>query len=301
MPNKNISNFDLGTPVTGDYLLMWDVSEGRTKKVYINRVVALAPDEAETFLFSGVTGGRNVGPGEGTVYHSTLTNAIRFKTIKAGTNISITNNTGDVTISASLTTPESGNLNVGAGEGTIFHSNENNFTKFKTIKAGSNISITNNTGDVTISSSAGAGGVSMVMTTGRGDSHLVLYGGEDLATFNWTAIDFGGGDPVLSIPAGNGNYLIDFIFGVRKGSSGQGVYVKLVDTTNSRDLPDAFIAIDNGFANGQYHLRVFSGISGPITVRAYAAHGFFDETNLEDPIRMPQIISTGTKLSYLKF
>lgn len=302
MPNKNISNYPLGTPVTGDYLLLWDVSLGATVKVYVNRIVALAPDEAETFLLSGVVSGRNVGPGEGTIFHGITNNIAQFKTLKQGNNITLTNNSGDVTITAASFS-ESGNQNVGPGEGTIFHSNANGFSKFKTLKAGSNVTLTNNSGDVTIAASASTSdSVSIIWNSGVGNSYDIPYGGDGLSQPVYSQVSFGASSPVVSLPAGTNNYLIDFIFGIKHGSTSTCIWAKLRDTTNNRDIPNSLMKLESQHAspNGQYHIRVMSGFTGPLTIRPYALHSGNDDETWGSSDAMPKIISTGTTLTAFK-
>jgi hypothetical protein len=51
-----------------------------------------------------VSGATNIGTGEGQMYSSLVGSTLQFKTIKAGSNVTITNNTNDVTISSSGST-----------------------------------------------------------------------------------------------------------------------------------------------------------------------------------------------------
>lgn len=53
-----------------------------------------------------VTGGANVGAGTGNVYKNTAAGVINFKTLIAGTGISVTDNASDITLAVSSTTDE---------------------------------------------------------------------------------------------------------------------------------------------------------------------------------------------------
>lgn len=91
----------------------------------------------------------NVGVGEGDVVRGMSGDQIDIKTIKAGINISISNHADDIEISNP--SPENTSVaNAGDGAGQVFKDMTGDQINLKTIKAGANTVITNNTDDVTI-------------------------------------------------------------------------------------------------------------------------------------------------------
>ncbi len=294
MANKNISNYNQAQPFTGDYLLFWDVSASGTRKTTINRLVALTPEEAEVFAVTGsVSGAKNVGPGAGTIFHSNQSGVLAFKTINAGSNITLLNNSGDVTINAAdapLVPVQSGR-NVGFGEGSLYHSVTENALQIKTIKAGTGVSITNNTGDVTINF---VSGVAFSGVQGSGNCFVVPFGGDGTTQPTWTPVTFTQGSPILVIPAGTANYMIDFIYTMEQGSTCSHVWVKF-SGVNAADIPFSYRKFQN--FPGQYHLRHVQSFTGPITLRPYALHSGQDDTAGD---AQPRIASTGATFSYLR-
>ena len=122
----------------------------------------------------------NVGIGTGEIYKQKTGVDLEFKTLIAGTNISLTNGTSEVTIEAAGSVGESNTAsNVGIGGGTIYKQKSGVDLEFKSIKAGSNITVTNNASDITIAASGGSGGNTyMAASLGVADTELV--GGSDV-------------------------------------------------------------------------------------------------------------------------
>lgn len=114
---------------------------------------------------SSVTGA-NVGSGAGNVFRDKTGQTINFKTLLAGSNVTVTDNADDVTIAASGEANTA--ANVGTGAGNVFKNKSGVTINLKTIKAGTNITVTDNTDDITIASS---GGFTSPLTT-KGDIHV---------------------------------------------------------------------------------------------------------------------------------
>lgn len=125
----------------------------------------------------------NVGTGDGDVFKQKVGVDLELKTIKAGSNITITNGASDITIAAAGSVGETNTAsNVGAGGGEIYKQKTGVDIELKTLLAGSNITITNNASDITIESTAsgGSANTAVVAALGVGDSTLV--GGADIGS-----------------------------------------------------------------------------------------------------------------------
>lgn len=96
-----------------------------------------------------VINGANLGTGHG-IFRDKVEGTLRFKSLRAGTSIVISSGPEEITIgidpNANLVTIQSG----GTGESLISSGSANNFT-FRSIKAGTNISVTSNQSEVIIS------------------------------------------------------------------------------------------------------------------------------------------------------
>lgn len=110
-------------------------------------------DDVITKFYEGdpgsvVDGAINVGAGEGLVFKSLNVDQLEFKTLKEGSNITITNNADEIV----LDVPDSisGGANTGVGNG-VYLNNTLDIMNFKSLVAGSNISIVNNPYDISIS------------------------------------------------------------------------------------------------------------------------------------------------------
>jgi len=142
----------------------------------------------------------NLGTGsDGEGLYSTKSGVeLKFRRIKAGTNVTLTSEVNDVVINASTSGEANTASNVGTGTGTIFKQKTGVDLELKTIKAGTNVTITNNASDITINSSASGtiGG-----TTGSTDNAIIRAdgtGGTTLQSSLVTVDDTGS----INIPTG---------------------------------------------------------------------------------------------------
>lgn len=115
----------------------------------------------------------NVGVGIG-LFKAKVSSDLQFKSIVAGTNISFdTSNANQITINSTGGSGSSTGQNVGIGTGRFYINNVSSVLRFKTIKAGSNILISDGASEITISAvGGGEGGSSITNTNGTGSKIL---------------------------------------------------------------------------------------------------------------------------------
>jgi hypothetical protein len=117
-------------------------------------------DDIEISSSGEANGGLNVGTGAGNVFKDKDGVVLRFRRILAGTNVTITQVSDDIRIDASG--GGSGEVNtgssLGAGEGAVFKQKTGVDLEFRSIKAGTNVTITQDGSEITINSSGGVGG-----------------------------------------------------------------------------------------------------------------------------------------------
>ena len=104
-----------------------------------------------------VNDGANVGTGAGQVFAGKIAHTLYFKTIKAGASglLTVTNNAQDVTLD--ITGILTAGANVGTGQGNVFRDITGTTINHKTLKQGTNVTITDNANDITISAAGGGG------------------------------------------------------------------------------------------------------------------------------------------------
>ncbi len=121
---------------------------------HVLKVVSGTPAwAAETGGGGTLTGVSNVGTGDGTVYRDTTSGTINLKTVKAGTNVTVTNNADDITISA--TGSGGGSMtasSLGTGEGTVFKDIVGSQMNFRSLRQGTNVTISQDANEITINS-----------------------------------------------------------------------------------------------------------------------------------------------------
>jgi len=107
-------------------------------------------------LISGAVGtnAANVGTGEADVFQSKVLDTLLFRTLKQGSNITLTENPEDVTISATSSGEVNTASNVGLPGAGLFKQKVAQDLQFKCLKQGSNITLTENPEDVTISATS---------------------------------------------------------------------------------------------------------------------------------------------------
>ena len=148
--SNTISNIDNDEIKTGAGIDVSKLSTGSVDDTEFDRLDGITGN-IQAQLNGKIDDGVNVGTGTGLVFKDKSVMNLRFKTIKAGNNISITNNADDITINAtSIAIPNVNGTNVGTGTGLVFKDKSGDNLRFRTVKAGNNIAITNNVDDITI-------------------------------------------------------------------------------------------------------------------------------------------------------
>ncbi len=102
-----------------------------------------------TFSSGTITTGANLG-GEG-VFDSVLGSSLLFKGLTAGTNVSLINNANDIVINSTAGGTLTNGANTGVGAGVFLNTSPGDIMNFKSLVAGSNISVVSNAFDITIS------------------------------------------------------------------------------------------------------------------------------------------------------
>lgn len=176
-----------------------------------------------------VTAGNNVGAGTGHVFRDKTSTTLNFKTLKAGSNISITNNADDITITSTANTTgftKANNLN--GGDAKIFATNSSNQLTGKTLTAGTGISITNGSKTITISNT-GTTGFTNIYGYPGGDARVLRSNSSNTGVLK--SFTSGGG---ISITNGTDTLTIsntrtgESTTGSNLGTSGTGVFSSLV-------------------------------------------------------------------------
>jgi len=138
---------------------------------------------------------------------------------------------------------------------------------------------------------------SSAIVHGNGNSHTLKYanpGGDDTLG----AVTFSTNSPILSLPAGNGTYLLDAIVGVQKGTLASDILLKMRDITNAVDVANSLKRLTLLGSLGdknQYVLKNIFTAVGSEQIQLYAAYSGND-----DGSNGPFLMSTGTSVSYVK-
>jgi hypothetical protein len=149
--------------------------------VATNGVITLLPVAGDFNSGGPIDGGQNVGGGE-EVFKDILADLMRFRTLVAGANITLTTGTDIITIDA--VNPGVGTItdgfNLGSGTG-VFAQASGADLQFKTLIAGANINLTPTGNDITIDATSAAGGtITDGLNLGTGNGVFESAVGSDL-------------------------------------------------------------------------------------------------------------------------
>lgn len=141
------------------------------EKIVPDPVVPGGSGEANTASNLGLTG-------EG-VYAQKVGVDLQFKKLSAGANISLSSDSEKITIAGSAGGEANTASNVGLGEGHVFKQKSGVDLQLKTIKAGTNVTITDNIDDITIASTD-TGEANTASNLGAGEGLYASKSGVDL-------------------------------------------------------------------------------------------------------------------------
>ena len=159
---NNNPNFNVQSPSTNQ-ALVYD----STQQAFVNANIQSG---------SGITGASNVGTGGG-VFKQLSGSDLQLRSIVAGTNITITQNTDDITISSASSV--TGGANLGTGSGLFVDINSGNI-RLKSLVGGSGITLTDSSTETLVSvdsstlNAATVGGLSSTVFLQKADNLAAL-------------------------------------------------------------------------------------------------------------------------------
>ena len=169
---------------------------------------------------------------------------LEFKSLIAGTNITLTAGANDITIDAAGGGEANTASNVGTGAGQVFKQKTGVDLELKTIKAGTNITVTNNADDITIDASGGSGEVNTASNLGSGEGVFAQKTGVDLEFKSLTAGDHitltgAANDVTIKGEAGKEGYIVPttvFPFQAMGFGGGDNLQARLLGTRPTSKL-----------------------------------------------------------------
>jgi hypothetical protein len=242
-------------------------------------------------LTSDAATGANVGGGIG-IYKNANASQLNFKTLEAGSNITISGNADTVRIDGVVSNISASNVGTGSG---VYKQKTGDNLEFKTIVAGSNVTVTPGTNTLTIAASLPAGsgeantasnvgtgygvfkdktGVDLRFKTIKAGSNVTIVAGADDLTFNAVG-GSGSGWPIINVmdygadPSGLTSSLVSFNNAAAAANGSivyvpRGTYAIGSATTGSVTWWIAPGATITGVSSSTYGLQDFSRLTGKI-------------------------------------
>lgn len=159
-----------------DLAAIADISSQTERIAAAGTVIDDTLDSTESLLAGKLTTLANVGTGAGLVFRDLTTTTANLKTIKAGTNVTITNNADDITINFNDIDTVLSVASVGTGA-SIFQANTAGAVTLRSVLGSGLITATQNTDDVTITTTAE---INTASNVGTGTGIWVSKVGSDL-------------------------------------------------------------------------------------------------------------------------
>ena len=181
LANNSVSNSKIQDgSITANKLAQMGATVGQVLKW--NGSAWIASDDL-TLGGGAVTQGANVGSGQGEIYRDTTGNTINFKKLNAAGNISIINNTDDITISTTSVGEANTASNLGVSGKSIFAQKVGVDLQLRRLVAGTNIVLTENANDITIDATISGSGaptdasyVTLSTNTGLSNERVLTQG-----------------------------------------------------------------------------------------------------------------------------
>jgi hypothetical protein len=173
-----------------------------------------------------VNSGSNIGSGLG-VYAQKNGVALEFKTLKTGSNVTMTSDADSITISATPTGEVNSGSNLGTGEG-VYTQKNGVALEFRSLVAGSNVSFTTSSTEISIAATVGETNVGENLDSGFG-----IYSGKSGVALQFKSLKAGtnvtlsSGSNTITIDAtvsGSGTGEVNTGANLGAGGAGFGVY-----------------------------------------------------------------------------
>jgi hypothetical protein len=239
--------------------------------LYLRKIVTRGTTVSQPTTGGGGSGeindGLNVGAGAG-LFKAKVGLDLEFKSLIGGTNVTITNNTSDLTIDASGGGEVNTSSNVGTGE-DVFKQKTGVDFEFKTLTAGTNVTLTAGTNDVTIAATD-TGEVNTASNVGTGEDVFKQKVGVDLEFKTLTAgtgvtLTAGTNDVTIAASGGAGSYFKDSVIITSNSNnfnSGIPTDIPLMTYTITQDGDYILYAVVNSNPDSDEGFNLYYAING---------------------------------------